>query len=84
VKKVSLRALVNMVEEAAGDNRVRGIYARFGANQSFDGLAQVQEIRDAITRYRSPPPPLLVVQEGSPRLRRPSSVVVFVMPPLSV
>jgi len=43
-----------MVEEAAGDERVKGIYARFGANQSFGGLAQVQEIRDAVTSFRCP------------------------------
>ena len=42
-----------MLREATADDRVKGVFASLGANQSFAGLAQVQELRNAVATFRS-------------------------------
>jgi protease-4 len=46
-----LRSLVRTLERAQDDARVVGLVARIG--QARIGMAQVQELRDAVTRFRS-------------------------------
>jgi protease-4 len=50
-KQPTLRDLIDALDRAAGDDRVVGLVARIGAPTL--GMAQVQEIRDAILRFRS-------------------------------
>ena len=45
-----LRDLVDAIDRAAGDERVKGLVARVGAAPI--GLAQIQELRQAVTRFR--------------------------------
>ena len=45
--------IIGMLREAAADNRVKGVFASLGANQAFEGLAQVQELRNAVADFRS-------------------------------
>lgn len=37
---------------ASTDERVKGVIATFGANQRYQGLAQIQELRNAVTDFR--------------------------------
>lgn len=37
---------------ASTDERVKGVIATFGANQQYQGLAQIQELRNAVTDFR--------------------------------
>jgi protease-4 len=46
----SLRGLVESVDRAAGDSRVKGILVRMGALDA--GWARIQELRDALVRFR--------------------------------
>jgi len=49
--KPTLRDLLDGLERAGNDDRVKGIYARLGDDDI--GTAQVQEIRDAIAAFRA-------------------------------
>jgi protease-4 len=46
-----VRDVVDAIDKASTDDRVAGLVARFGA--STLGLAQAQEVRDAVLRFRS-------------------------------
>ena len=48
---LTLRDVVDAIDRGAGDKRVKGLYARIGAGGI--GLAQLQEIRDAVQRFRA-------------------------------
>ena len=48
--KPRLRAVLDAIERAAGDQRVVGLVAKIGG--SGGGMAQIQELRDAITAFR--------------------------------
>ena len=50
-KGVVVRDVVEALEKAAGDARVKGLVARVGAAPM--GMAQVQELRDAIAAFRA-------------------------------
>ncbi|HZU89464.1 MAG TPA: S49 family peptidase [Stellaceae bacterium] len=50
-KKPTLRDFLDGLEAAAGDPRVRGLYARIGADGL--GLAEIEEVRDAIAAFRA-------------------------------
>lgn len=47
----TVRDIVEALEKAGGDTRVVGLLGRLGA--STGGLAQVQEVRDAVIRFRA-------------------------------
>ncbi|HKW24925.1 MAG TPA: S49 family peptidase, partial [Terriglobales bacterium] len=49
--RLVLRDLVDALDRAADDNRVAGLVARVGSEQM--GLAEVQEIREAVQRFRA-------------------------------
>jgi protease-4 len=49
--KVRVRDVVEALERAGNDDRVAGMVARFGG--STLGMAQAQEVRDAVTKFRS-------------------------------
>src|SRR5580693_10325398 len=51
VEKQTLRDVVDAVDRGAGDDRVVGMIARIGAVPM--GMAQTQELRDAVQRFRS-------------------------------
>lgn len=44
--------VVGLLKEAGSDGRVKGVVASIGSNQSFSGLAQVQELRNAVSHFR--------------------------------
>lgn len=44
--------VVNALREGADDPRVKGVLALIGGTQQFTGLAQVQEIRQAMRDFR--------------------------------
>src|SRR5450755_357483 len=50
-EKQTLRDVVDALDRGAGDNRVAGMIAKIGAAQM--GMAQTQEIRDAVLRFRA-------------------------------
>lgn len=60
-KKLNLRDLVEALQRASGDDRVRGLVARVG--QSPIRLAQVQEVRDAVMAFRSSGKPAIAYAE---------------------
>lgn len=43
---------VEALRLASSDERVKGVMATFGANQRYQGLAQIQELRNAVTDFR--------------------------------
>jgi hypothetical protein len=43
---------VEALRLASSDERVKGVMATFGANQRYQGLAQIQELRNAVTAFR--------------------------------
>ena len=47
-----LRQVVQALKIAGSDSRVKGLAARIGANEHFMGLAQVQELRNAVASFR--------------------------------
>ncbi len=49
--KATLRGFLDALERAAGDARVKGLYARLGGDTL--GLAACQEVRDAIRDFRA-------------------------------
>jgi protease IV len=49
--KHTLRAVIDALDRGAGDDRVVGMVAKIGATQM--GMAQTQEIRDAVLRFRA-------------------------------
>jgi protease-4 len=50
-RKETLRDVVDAIDRGAGDDRVVGMIARIGAAPM--GMAQTQEIRDAVQRFRA-------------------------------
>ena len=50
-EKQTLRDVVDAIDRGAGDDRVVGMIARIGAAPM--GMAQTQEIRDAVQRFRA-------------------------------
>ena len=50
-RKATMRGLLDALERGAEDSRVRGLYAHIGGDSL--GLAQVQEVRDAIQAFRA-------------------------------
>jgi hypothetical protein len=44
---------IQALKWAGEDPRVKGVVTMFGANQQFMGLAQIQELRNAVTDFRS-------------------------------
>jgi protease-4 len=55
------RDVIDAVDKAAGDDRVVGLVARIGAVPM--GLAQIQEIRDAVARFRASGKPAVAWSE---------------------
>src|SRR5712691_6346916 len=49
--KETLRDVLDAIERAGNDSRVKGVYARFGGDAL--GLATCQELRDAIRDFRA-------------------------------
>jgi protease-4 len=49
--RLSLRDLVDALDRAANDSRVVGLVARVGSEQM--GMAEVQEVREAVLRFRA-------------------------------
>jgi len=47
----SMRDIVDAIERASTDNRVKGLFARFGGTSM--GLAKAQEIREAVRNFRA-------------------------------
>ena len=60
-KKPTVREMVLTIQEAAADDRVKGIIARTGSSSM--GLATVQEMRDAILAFRSKGKPAIAYAE---------------------
>ncbi|HYA87031.1 MAG TPA: signal peptide peptidase SppA [Nitrospirota bacterium] len=60
-KKLILRDVVEALQKAASDSRVKGLVARVG--QSNMKLAQVQEIRDAVIAFRTSGKPAIAYAE---------------------
>ena len=44
--------VVDALHAAGTDERVKGVIAHIGSTQNFSGLAQIQELRDAVTEFR--------------------------------
>jgi protease-4 len=57
----AVRDVVEALERAAEDRRVVGVYARVGAGAM--GLAQIQEIRDAVLAFRASGKPAIAYSE---------------------
>lgn len=49
--RTTVRDVVDAIDRASGDDRVKGMVARVGAVQM--GMAQVQELREAVQRFRA-------------------------------
>ena len=60
-KKLIVRDVVEALQKASQDNRVKGLVARVG--QSGVRLAQVQEVRDAIIAFRATGKPAIAYAE---------------------
>ncbi|MBI5481746.1 MAG: signal peptide peptidase SppA [Deltaproteobacteria bacterium] len=60
-RQPTLRDVVEALERAADDDRVKGVVARIGAARL--GTAQVQEIRDAVIRFRGKKKPAVAFAE---------------------
>ncbi len=60
-KKLSLRDIVETLQKAATDDRVKGLVAKIG--ESNMRLAQVQEIRDAVIAFRKSAKPAIAYAE---------------------
>ena len=45
--------VVDALHAAGADERVKGVIAHIGSTQNFSGLAQIQELRDAVMQFRS-------------------------------
>jgi protease IV len=58
---LSVRDVVEALRRAEGDDRVRGVVARLGSEGI--GMAQAEEIRDAIVRFRATGKPALAFSE---------------------
>ncbi len=44
--------MVEALKIAGSDSRVKGLTATIGANEQFMGLAQIQELRNAVADFR--------------------------------
>ncbi|KAK9866040.1 hypothetical protein WJX84_001451 [Apatococcus fuscideae] len=51
--QVEIRQVVNALLEGGDDTRIKGVLALIGGTQQFTGLAQVQEIRQAMQDFRA-------------------------------
>ncbi len=60
-KKLRMRDVVEALQQAAGDKRVKGLVAKVG--QPGMRLAQVQEVRDAVISFRSAGKPAIAYAE---------------------
>ncbi|CAA7618614.1 Periplasmic serine protease [Candidatus Terasakiella magnetica] len=60
-RSYTLRSVVEAIDHASSDPRVVGLYATMG--HSTLGLAAVQEIRDAVSRFRAAGKPALLFAE---------------------
>jgi protease IV len=60
-EQLSLRDVVEALHRAAGDDRVRAVVARVGSGGL--GLAQVEEIRDAVIAFRASGKPAVLFSE---------------------
>ena len=60
-KRLRVRDVVEALQKASGDGRVKGLVARVG--QSKMTLAQVQEVRDAVISFRATGKPALCYAE---------------------
>lgn len=49
---MKLLQLLEALRQASEDDNCKGLFTAIGANQQFDGLAQVQEIRQSILGFR--------------------------------
>jgi protease IV len=58
--RVVVRDVVEALERASADGRVRALFARIGGRM---GLAQVQEVRDAVARFRAGGKPAIAYAE---------------------
>ena len=45
--------VVDALHAASTDERVKGVIAHIGSTQNFSGMAQIQELRDAVMKFRS-------------------------------
>lgn len=50
---VSLRSVLNSIDEAAKDNRIVGIYLSGGNSSSTTGYATLREVRQALERFKA-------------------------------
>jgi protease-4 len=60
--RLSLRDAIEALERAGGDSRVKGVIARVGDGEF--GLAQVQELRDAIAAFRATGKPAIAYSDS--------------------
>ncbi|CAL5221921.1 g4192 [Coccomyxa viridis] len=51
-KQLELKQVVEALKIAGSDSRVKGLTATIGANEQFMGLAQIQELRNAVADFR--------------------------------
>ena len=51
-KQMDLKQVVDALHSAGDDARVKGVIAHIGSTQQFSGLAQIQELRAAVTAFR--------------------------------
>ena len=49
---MDLKQVVDALQSAGEDERVKGVIAHIGSTQQFSGLAQIQELREAVTGFR--------------------------------
>jgi len=63
-KAVSLRTLLDALERAAADDRVKGLVAHIGTPRM--GMAQAQEVREAVHAFRANGKPTYVYAETMP------------------
>mmetsp|Transcript_15615 Transcript_15615/g.41157 ORF Transcript_15615/g.41157 Transcript_15615/m.41157 type:complete len:828 (+) Transcript_15615:104-2587(+) len=52
-RQVELQRVVRALDTAAADERVRGLLLNLGDRESLGGMAMVQELRDAISRFNA-------------------------------
>jgi protease-4 len=60
--KPGLRDVLDGIERAAGDNRVKAIFARIGGEEM--GFAKIQELRDAILAFRATGKPAIAFADS--------------------
>lgn len=58
---LTIRRVVDAIDRAAEDRRVKALYARIGAGGM--GIAHIQEVRDAVSRFRASGKPTVAFAE---------------------